>query len=482
MTDVKLQIPPKLEPFVSKHKRFKIAYGGRGGAKSQSFADMLLMCSQVYSEKIGCFREYQTSIDDSVHALLKAEITRLDLEGFSVLNNKIDNQDGGGFRFKGLARSATGIKSMHGFKKFWVEEAQDMSEESLRILTPTLREEDSECWMSLNPQSSADPISQRFIEPFRAIVERDGYYEDDLHYIVKINYHDNPWFPDSLEQERQFDKENMSSAMYDHVWLGEYNDTIEGAIIMPEWFDSAIDAHLALGFKPQGKKILSHDPSDEGADDKALAIRHGSVLLDVDLLTTGDSADGIDWAVERALDERCDLFNWDCDGLGVSLKRQVKEQLNGKQIDYTMFKGSEGVDRPDELYNEPGRKKDSERERTNKEIFRNKRAQYAWALRDRFFNTHRAITKGEYIDPDKMISISSDIKLIHKLKSEVCRIPKKHNGNGYIQIMSKPEMKKLKIKSPNLFDSCMMSMCVTKDKPKPKHRRSHVTAGGWQSL
>lgn len=478
---LKLQIPEKLEPLVATPKRFKIAYGGRGGAKSQSFADIFIMLAQTQGDKIGCFREYQNSIDDSVHALLKDEIGRLGPPGYTVNKTSIDNESGGQFRFKGLSRSASAVKSMHGFNKFWVEEAQFLSNDSLKLLTPTLREAGSEVWFSLNLMSSADPMSQRFIEPFKKQLDRDGFYEDDLHLIVKINYMDNPWFPADLDAERRFDKTHLSRALYDHIWLGEYNDTVEGSIIPAEWFDAAVDAHKKLGFKPLGKKVVSHDPSDEGADDKGLVVRHGSVVTHADFLKRGDSADGMDWALDTAINEQADLFVWDCDGLGVSLKRQVSQSLDGKRIDYAMFKGSEEVMRPDEHYDtEHG---DTEhKQRTNKQTFRNRRAQHYWYLRDRFFNTYRAVEKGEYIPVEDMISIDSDIPCLTQLKSEVCRIPKKYNANGFIQIMNKEEMKRLKIVSPNLADSTMMSLFLGEEEAVTTAGDYYTPAGSWMGM
>ncbi len=464
-----IRIPEKLERFLTTKKRFKVAYGGRGAAKSQSFADIFLMKAHMEGAKIGCFREYQNAIDDSVFSLLTKEIDRIEAPGFRCDKSHIDNASGGCFRFKGLSRSPGSVKSMHGFKYFWVEEGQFLSKESLKILTPTLREEDSECWISMNPMSSADPASQRFIEPYRAILERDGIYEDDLHLIVKINYTDNPWFPANLDQERAHDLETLTRSEYDHIWLGAYNDTVEGSIIQAEWFDAAVDAHIALGFKPRGKKIAAFDPSDEGPDDKGLVVRHGSVVTHADFLSKGDAADGMDWALDTALAQNVDFFTWDCDGLGVSLKRQVSESLDGKHAQWAMFKGSEGVDREDEVYEDTGEKAEENR-KTNKQVFRNKRAQYYWMLRDRFHNTYRAVEKKDYFAQDKMISISSDIPCLVALKSEVCRIPKKHNSNGFIQIMSKEDMKRLKIKSPNLADALMMSMRIEDERKESKKK------------
>lgn len=457
----KIQVPKKLKPLITKKKRFKVIIGGRGSAKSTTVADLCLADSQLKGLMIGQFREFQNSIEDSVYSLLTEEIDRLGMTGFSVQNNKIDTDAGGGMRFRGLARNIQSVKSMHGFDRFVVEEAQFLSYPSLKILTPTLREDESELWFIANPMSSADPFSQRFIVPFQRELERKGYYEDDLHLIIVCNYTDNPFFPEVLEQERAYDEIHLSKAEYEHIWLGKFNDTIENAIIPVEWFDAAIDAHLKgpANFKPLGAKVVAHDPSDEGPDAKGLALRHGSVVLDVQEMDTGDVNDGCDWATQYALDHGADHFTWDCDGLGVTLRRQVQQAFAGTRVQFKMFKGSEGVEDPDEIYQEVGKLDLQTDSRTNKQVFKNKRAQYYWRLRDRFYNTYRLIVKNEYIDPDLCISLSSEIENIDQLRAEVCRIPKKANSNGMIQIMSKDEMlSKHKIPSPNMADSLAMSM------------------------
>lgn len=444
-----MQLPRKLLPFIQKKKRFKIAIGGRGSGKSMSIADVCLMDAQTKKIKTACFREFQNSIDDSVHSLLSDEISRLGLQGFDIQNNKILYNGDEAFKFKGLARNPESVKSMHGFKRFWVEEAQTISGKSLKALTPTLREADSEIWMSANPQSSADPFSQRFIKPFEKDLIKGGYYEDDLHLIVVINHSDNPLFPEVLRQEMEHDKNNLSTAEYLHIWEGHFNDEVEGSIIPVDWFNAAIDSHVKLGFKPKGAVIAAFDPSDEGGDAKGFALRQGSVLLDARESYLGDVNEGCDWAVNLAQSANCDLFVWDCDGLGVSLKRQISQSFQGKKVSEVMFKGSESPDNPNVLYD--GGK-------SNDNTFRNKRAQYYWLLRDRFYKTYRAVTKSEYIDPDELISISSNIEDIDTLRAEICRIPKKPNNNGLIQIKSKLDMKSMGIMSPNMADSVMMLM------------------------
>lgn len=452
----KFQIPEKLLPFLNTKKRFKIAYGGRGGGKSETFAATFAMKAHAEKALVACFREYQNSIDDSVYSLIRSCIQKYDFPGFDINKSTITHKDGGGFRFKGLARSIEGIKSMHGTRYFWVEEGQFLSEESLRILTPTLREKDSELWISANPMSSADPFSQRFIVPFQAQLDNKGYHEDDLHLIIKVNYNDNPWFPKVLEDERRFDFVHLPRAMYDHVWEGSFNDHVEYSIILAEWFDACVDAHTKLGFKPEGAVVVSFDPSDLGTDDKALVKRQGSVILDAKLKKVGDVNEGCEWAAGYANYHGVDTFIWDADGMGVSLRKQVQDAFKGKKVDMQPFRGSSAPLHPGRVYQDIRLGSDSRR--TNRDTFKNRRAQYYWILRDRMFQTYLAVEKGQYVDPEKMLSISSDIKLLPQLRSEICRVPRKPLGSGMIQILSKVEMKKLKIQSPNLSDATMMSL------------------------
>jgi len=414
---------------------------------------------------IYCLREFQDSISDSVHRVIQGSIQdRMKLEGFTVGETKItDTITGAVTTYRGAARNPDSIQSAQGYKYSWYEEAQRASQQSLDKLLPTiLRNPGAECWFSANPQSAADPFSQRFITPYLKELNEKGYYEDDIHLIVVINWRDNPWWNKEQEMLRAWDYENQSRAKYDWIWEGKFNDTVDNAIIPVEWFDAAIDAHKKLGFAPIGPIIVAHDPSDTGPDDKGICKRQGSVILDVDVMDHGDVEEGSDWATQYALDSDADLYTWDGDGMGIALRSNVSAMLDGRKVDYKVFRGSESPDNPDDKYWGPDQKEgssDKDKIRSNKQTFKNKRAQYYWKLRDRFYQTYKAVTKGKYIDPELMISLSSDIKRIDMLRAELCRIPRKPGGNGMIQIMSKQEMKKLeKIESPNRADALMMCM------------------------
>ena len=287
-------------------QRFICVYGGRGSGKSYGLGSLSLL-KALEGQKIGAFREFQNSIDDSVHSLLASQIQSYGLEDFQVQNNQILFNGEAAFKFRGLARNVEAVKSMYGFNLFWVEEAQTISFESLKALTPTLREAGSQIWLSGNPRSSTDAFSERFIKPFEKQLNRDGIYEDDMHLIIRMNYEDNPWFVKTpLEQERQHDFNNLTRAMYEHIWEGKHLDTVQDSIIDPDWFDAAIDAHKKLGWKPEGALIASHDPSDEGGDSKGYSLRHGNVILDVCENVTGDANEGMDWALEKAVAAQAD--------------------------------------------------------------------------------------------------------------------------------------------------------------------------------
>jgi phage terminase large subunit len=430
------------------------------------------MKSQTEQADILCGREYQNSIDDSVHKLIKSLIPKTGATGFNVTDKKIDCITGGGFRFKGFARNSEAVKSAQDFKYSWVEEAQSLSQQSIDDLLPTIRAAGSQLLFTANPQSSADPFSKRFIVPYLSELQSKGYYEDDLHLIIMINWRDNPWHGE-LEAQRLWDYENLPRAKYDHIWESAFNDSVADSLILAEWFDSCIDAHKKLGFDPVGMRMASHDPSDEGSDTKGFAFRHGSVVLDVQEKIDGDINEGCDWATGLAINHNVDAYTWDCDGMGVGLNRQVTKAFDGHQTIVSMYKGSEGVDFPENLF-QPVDGSMIQDQKTNKQALKNKRAQYYYELRERILKTHKAVN-GQYFNPDDLISFDSRVTMLNKLRSELCRMPIKPNSNGLFELYTKPEMKsRFKIDSPNLGDSVMMLMrqphkvlANTHRRPKP---------------
>ena len=224
---VNAQFPGKLQ-FLFSPKRYKIAYGGRGGAKSWGYARALLIMGAQRTLRILCARETQKSIADSVYKLLCDQIQELGLEYFySVTKTNIVGANGTEFTFAGIRQSSVGdIKSYEGCDICWVEEAQIVSKRSWEILIPTIRKENSEIWISFNPELETDETYKRFVlNPPNGITP------------VKINWRDNPWFPEVLKQE-MLDLKAKSPDDYEHVYEGMCKQVVEGAIYRKELIEA----------------------------------------------------------------------------------------------------------------------------------------------------------------------------------------------------------------------------------------------------
>jgi len=416
-----------------------------------------LIAAKVHQErnfKVVCCRENMNSISDSVHSSIVSRIGAMELDGFTVVNNEIRHDRGGSVVYRGLSRNPESLKSMDNIKLAFVEEAQTISSKSLELLTPSIRAVDSEIIFVGNPLNSNDPFSQRFIKPFEKELALNGYYEDDLHLIIKVNYDDNPFFPESLEQERQFDVTNKPPALYRHIWEGDFYDDVEAAIISVEWFNAAVEAFKVI--KPEGVTAIGFDPSDEGADSKGLVSRHGVCVMDAQEMTTGDFEAGVDWAISYALQEKPDVFIYDEDGMGCGVRAPVNRRLGGMRVKIDGYRGSNSPANPLAGYSRPDSLEIAAK--PNKETFFNRRAQAAWLLRDRFYNTYRLMHGEKGISHDDCIAINPDIEGLDLLRSEVSRVPLKSNSAGKIQLATKLEMKKMGISSPNMFDALVMAM------------------------
>jgi len=247
-------------------------------------------------------------------------------------------------------------------------------------------------------------------------------------------------------------------------------------------FDAAIDAHKldnrAEGlFEPHGPVIVAHDPFDDGEDAGGLAVRHGSIILHVSAKKTGAIDVVCDWATGHARKIGADWFVWDGDGMGTGLKRQISTAFDGTRTQYHMFRGSlagSAQDNAKETY-QPA--KGDKTAKTYADTFKNNRAQYYIALANRFKATYDFVVKGKHSDPSEMISLNSEgIDDMVGLRSEMCRIPRKPDGNGLEQIMSKIDMKKAGIRSPNMSDAVMMTMFS----PSSEANFKQIDFDGWR--
>lgn len=242
---LRAEVPRKLKPLLYP-KRYKGAYGGRGGAKSHFFAEQALVKCVASPTRIVCIREVQDSIRDSVRQLLVDKIAKLGVgDLFQVLESEIRGPHGSLIIFKGMqSYNAETIKSLEAYDIAWVEEAQTLSQRSLDMLRPTIRKPGSELWFSWNPRYKTDPVDKFF----RASPNDDAI-------AVMVNWRDNPWFPDVLAKDMKRDFETDADKA-DSVWNGAYGAS-EGAILS-RWVNEAErDGRInnEVAFDPYGAAV-----------------------------------------------------------------------------------------------------------------------------------------------------------------------------------------------------------------------------------
>jgi predicted phage terminase large subunit-like protein len=221
-----LETPAWAEPLL-KPVRYKGASGGRGSGKSWFFAtELVARCAAYPHTSAVCIREIQKSIRLSSKRLIEQKITELGVSHlFDVTQAEIRHKHGTGIiTFQGMQdHTADSIKSLEGFKIAWVEEAQSLSTRSLRLLRPTMRS-GSELWFSWNPEFPEDPVEELFANP-----------DDDM-VSVKVNWNDNPYFPEELRGEMERDRRIYSPQMWAHIWEGAYITGDMGEVFKWSWF------------------------------------------------------------------------------------------------------------------------------------------------------------------------------------------------------------------------------------------------------
>ena len=220
MTTLQIPTPRKYVPLLAP-ARYKAAKGGRGSGKSHFFGEMLIERSIMEKTDAVCVREIQKSLDQSVKKLLEGKIEALNAGAyFDVQDAKIKSTHGGLIIFQGMQNhTADSIKSLEGYDIAWVEEAQGLSQKSLDLLRPTIRKPNSELWFSWNPNRPDDPVDMLLCgdnPPPGAIV-------------IEANYSDNPFFPDVLREEMEYDR-SRDPDKYAHIWLGGYQTNSEARV------------------------------------------------------------------------------------------------------------------------------------------------------------------------------------------------------------------------------------------------------------
>ena len=220
MNELRIRIAEAYEPLEGAH-RYIGAHGGRGSGKSHYFGERWLRESVAERLDFVCLRETLKSLEFSVKKLLESKIESFNAGAyFDVQDRRILSVRGGTTIFEGMQNhTAESIKSLEGFDRAWFEEAQNASDKSLTLLRPTIRKPDSQLWFGWNPYLPTDPID----------VLLRGSEPPPGSAVVEVNYDDNPWFPDVLRQEMEYDK-RRDPEKFAHVWRGQYQKNSEARV------------------------------------------------------------------------------------------------------------------------------------------------------------------------------------------------------------------------------------------------------------
>jgi phage terminase large subunit len=228
-----ITVPPKFRFLFEECWPYKVLYGGRGAAKSWTVARVLLGLGMCRPLRILCAREFQKSIADSVHKLLSDQIQELGLGSFyDVQKTTIIGRNVTEFIFAGLHHNVESIKSLEGIDICWVEEAERVSEHSWSVLTPTIRKEGSEIWVTFNPEKDRDPTYKRFVTNKPANCK-----------TVKVSWRDNPWFSKKSRAEKD-QCARTDPVAYDWIWEGNCLKRTDSQVLGGKWIIDQLETVL----------------------------------------------------------------------------------------------------------------------------------------------------------------------------------------------------------------------------------------------
>lgn len=266
-----VKIPREYSELFNPQWRNIVFYGGRASGKSENVARALLLRGREKSIRILCTREVQNTIKDSVHKLLKDLIEQYEFTDYEVQKDTITNTiTGSEFIFKGLRLNVNEIKSTQGIDVCWVEEAQSVTEDSINILTPTIRKQGSQMIFTFNRFNELDPVYVKFVENKPAHT-----------YAAKVNYdilEKLDLLPDVIKMEIDADRDNP--ALFEHKWLGEPISQSDLAILSRTAILEAMSRNIDEG----EQEVIGVDVARMGNDRTVFYRRKGLKSIDYRIL------------------------------------------------------------------------------------------------------------------------------------------------------------------------------------------------------
>jgi len=422
-----------------------VLHGGRSSSKTRDTACQLVRLVNHVRVKMRvlCIRRFQNRIQDSVYTELKWAIGHLGLKDeFEVQKTTIIHRaTGSEFLFYGIERNLEEIKGMSDVDILWIEEAEKLTEDQWMVIGPTIRKEGSLVILLFNPKLVTDYVWKNFV------------VNPPPHTVVrKIDYTENPFLSKKALRDIAAMQER-DPEMFEHVYGGVPLGDSELSIFKRRWLDACVDAHKVLNLELTGRNVVGFDPADGGEDKAATASKVDGVFTDSDDWQT-DKDELVQntrkvWAKARLINA---TVSYDTVGIGSFIGGYVDElnQAEGASVEHYAFHAGGGVmdpDQPSDALNDNSP--------LNKDEYLNLKAQ-AWAnTARRAMLTFNAVTRGQSIKPEDVLSFSSEMgeRKLDALFTELC-VPWWVESEGKKRVVPKLKLKKdLGVKSHNLADA-----------------------------
>ena len=456
--DLSNKLPDWAMPLIQKHYRNKVLYGGRGGGKSQNVARALVILAASKPLRIACTREFQSSIRESTKLVIEEAIRDLNLQHFfKIERSNISGKNGSYFFFHGIEGSREGIRSWQSVDICWVEEAQRLTMNSYEILRPTIRgSEKAELWFTFNPRYRTDPVYASFVAR-----------TPPNSYIINVNYNDNPWFPNVLEEERSY-CEVADPLRYRHIWLGEPDDTsITSKVITYGDLEKCVDAHkkIDIDINQNWKHHAGLDVADSGGDGNAIVLRRGPLIYHVETWRASTLGETSRYADTKCTQNEIRRLYYDGGGLGAGVRSYMKEMTGRQYGAYPVNFGS-AVTGPEKPFGFRTK---------NKHFFARRNSQMAWNLRLRVHQTGRLLD-GERVNPADCLFIDGGIAKLEEMKNHFVQPEWNENPSGQVVIDKDPE----EVGSPDMFDAACLAFAYDSQSglrlPRGLNRISYTTS------
>ena len=422
-----------------------VLHGGRSSSKTRDTACQLvrLVDHVPIKMRVLCIRRFQNRIQESVYTELKWAINHLGLrDEFDIQKTMIiHRRSGSEFIFYGIERNLEDIKGTSDIDVLWVEEAEKLTEEQWTVIGPTIRKEDSLTILLFNPKFVTDYVWRNFV------------VNTPPHCVVRqINHADNPFLSEKAKRDIAVMQERDPET-FEHIYGGVPLGDSELSIFKRRWLDACVDAHKVLKIGLTARNIIGFDPADDGEDNSATADKIGGVFTDAE-----DWASGKDelvqnakrvWAKAKLVDA---TVSYDTIGVGAFVGGYIDEQnkIGDARVEHYAFHAGGGVmdgDKPSDPQNDNSP--------LNKNEYLNLKAQ-AWAnTARRAMLTFNAVTRGQSIKPEDILSFSSEMgtSKLDALFTELC-VPWWVESEGKKRVVPKLKLKKdLGVKSHNLADA-----------------------------